>query len=206
MKHTTIYNDPHKRTKVTEPWAYWDGAFTDEELQAIIEYCDAQGVQQSTIMESSDPIEVEKHRISQIAFHNRTPETAWIFDRLNFIIQSINEMYYGYELNGYATFQYTTYDSTREGRYDWHMDMALGDSKGNLDIEPRKLSLTMMLNDDYEGGEFQINDGKENDPITVPKVKGRAVLFPSFLIHRVAPVTKGRRLSIVVWVLGPKFQ
>jgi PKHD-type hydroxylase len=206
MKYTTIYNDPYNRTKITQPWAYWDGAFTDEELKTIIEYCDAQGVHQSSIMESSDPIEVEKHRVSQTAFHNRSADTAWIFDRLNFIIQSVNEMYYGFDLNGYASFQYTTYDSAREGRYDWHMDMSLGDVSSNADIEPRKLSLSLILNDDYEGGEFQINNGNADDPIILPKIKGRVILFPSFMIHRVTPVTSGRRLSIVVWALGPKFQ
>jgi PKHD-type hydroxylase len=77
--------------------------------------------------------------------------------------------------------------------------------KYGLDAEPRKLSLTLLLNDDFEGGEFQVNDGKEEMAITVPMNKGRVVLFPSFMIHRVKPVTKGVRKSLVVWVLGPKF-
>ena len=72
-------------------------------------------------------------------------------------------------------------------------------------VQPRKLSLSLALNDDFEGGEFQINEGKETNPITVPMHKGRVVLFPSFMIHRVTPITKGTRKSIVVWVNGPKF-
>ena len=110
--------------------------------------------------------------------------------------------FYNFHLNGYSQFQYTTYDST--GRYDWHTDIALGEKFGN-DAEPRKLSFTMLLNDDFEGGEFQINTGKEESAVTVDLKKGKIVMFPSFMIHRVTPITKGVRKSLVVWVMGPKF-
>ena len=204
MKYTTIYNDPWTRTKITEPWVYWDNAFTTEELDQIVAYCEAQGTELGTTFGSKDEEEIKKHRVSNVKFHNRSPETAWIFDRLNNVIQAINEQFYGFHLNGYPSFQYTTYDAEKEGRYDWHTDMEFGTSH-STDIEPRKLSLTFLLNDDFEGGQFQINRGKESTPIDVSCHKGRIILFPSFMIHRVAPVTKGIRRSIVVWVLGPKF-
>ena len=75
--------------------------------------------------------------------------------------------------------------------------------------ECRKLSVTFLLNDpkkDFKGGTFQINSGEEKNAESVPMRKGDIIVFPSFLIHRVAPVTKGTRKSIVVWVLGPKFR
>jgi PKHD-type hydroxylase len=71
------------------------------------------------------------------------------------------------------------------------------------------LSLTLCLNQegvDYEGGEFQINTGQEKDAENAPAIRGRCFLFPAFMIHRVAPVTKGKRKSLVVWTLGPKFR
>jgi len=204
-KYTTIYNDPYNRAKITLPFAYWDGAFSDEELNAVIEYCDSFGVEQSTLTGTTDIEEVKKYRESKIKFHQRNQDNGWIFDKLNFIIQSINEMYYGFDLNGYNVFQYTTYDAEDEGRYDWHMDMAMGHEQPGV-AEIRKLSLTLLLDDDFEGGEFQINGSNAHEPIIVPLQKGRAILFPSFMIHRVTPVTKGKRRSIVVWVVGPKFQ
>jgi PKHD-type hydroxylase len=85
------------------------------------------------------------------------------------------------------------------------MDICLGKQKEPSALV-RKLSLSLLLNDDFEGGEFHINQGNEKQPIIVPTKKGRAILFPSFMIHRVTPVTKGIRRSLVVWVLGPKFQ
>jgi PKHD-type hydroxylase len=87
------------------------------------------------------------------------------------------------------------------------MDTCLGTN--NLPegmIQPRKLSFTLLLNDDFEGGEFMVNLGNENDAIHVEIPKGRLIAFPSFIIHSVKPVTKGFRKSIVIWVSGPKFR
>jgi PKHD-type hydroxylase len=204
MKYTTIYNDPWTRAKITFPWVYWDNGFTEEEIQKIVDYCEEQGTEFGSTFGSKTEEDTKRHRVSNVKFHNRNENTAWIFDRLNGIIQSINEQFYGYELNGYGSFQYTTYDAETEGRYDWHTDMEFTTGH-SIDIEPRKLSMTLLLNDDFEGGEFQINIGKEENMITVPSIKGRAIFFPSFMIHRVKPITKGTRRSLVVWVLGPKF-
>jgi PKHD-type hydroxylase len=206
MSYTTIYNDPFSRAKAIEPWAFWDNAFTTEELKKIEDYCDEQGTKRGTLFGKQDIDDVEKHRTSNVGFHDRNTDTAWIFDRLNFVIQSANEMFFNYHLNGYSFFQYTTYNAEELGRYDWHMDIALaGGSRVNNDPQPRKLSLTLMLNDDFEGGNFQINVSKEENSETIDVPKGRAILFPSFILHRVTPVTKGVRKSLVIWTLGPKF-
>lgn len=202
MKFTTIYNDPYTRVIQTYPWAYWDGAFTEEELKKVEEYCDGHQLERAKTVGSTDEKEVEKVRKSNVLFFKRNSDTAWIFDKLNFILQSANEMFYGFDLNGYESFQYTTYSGNEKGRYDWHMDMNMGCEQT---AQTRKLSLTLLLNDDFEGGEFEINGGNHKKPIAVQTQKGRAILFPSFMIHRVKPVTKGTRKSIVVWCLGPKF-
>ncbi len=202
MTYTTLYNNPWQRSQIMFPYVTWDNGFTDEDLKAIIDYCDSSGTEQGVTFGAQSKEDIEKHRVSNVKFHGRNENTAWIFDKLNFIIQAANEQFYNFHLNGYSNFQYTTYDAN--GRYDWHTDMAFGEKFGN-DAEPRKLSLSLALNDDFEGGEFQINNGKEETPLAVPMQKGRVVLFPSFMIHRVTPVTKGIRKSLVVWCLGPKF-
>ena len=94
--------------------------------------------------------------------------------------------------------------SDLKGEYNWHMDMCLNHMPPDM-YDTRKLSMTLQLNDDFEGGEFQINNGDEAGAIAPEMKKGRALLFPSFMCHRVKPVTKGIRRSIVVWVVGPKF-
>ena len=74
----------------------------------------------------------------------------------------------------------------------------------------RKLSMTVLLNDNYEGGDFQfvqINSGKLK--IDTPEFNGKAgsvIVFPSDMEHRVTPVTKGIRYSLVAWFIGPPFK
>jgi PKHD-type hydroxylase len=72
---------------------------------------------------------------------------------------------------------------------------------------PRKLSMAMLLSDpsEFEGGEFQVKTTSD-DVQTLEVKKGRAWFFPSYMLHRVTPVTKGVRRSLVLWVGGPQFK
>ena len=63
----------------------------------------------------------------------------------------------------------------------------------------RKLSMTIVLNNDYEGGEFQFFNYKDQ---LIKEKKGTVIVFPSYMVHRVRPVTKGTRYSLVVWFCG----
>lgn len=201
--YNQLYNDPMERLQHTYGWAYWDGAFTDQDLQNVITQCEAKEKTSGTTIGSKDAEESRQFRISNVSFHTRDNNTEWFFDKLNGVISALNERFYNYNLNGYADFQYTTYDAAEQGRYDWHMDMTHGK---NFQVPSRKLSVVMPLNDDFEGGEFQINTSGEDKAETLPMRKGRVIVFPSYIMHRVTPVTKGIRRSIVVWVVGPKFQ
>lgn len=203
--YTSIYNNPRERSLTTYTWVYWDGSFTTEELDKIMQYCQEKETEPSSILGSTKKEDVEKVRVSSVHFHHRDNNTSWIFDRLNASILLLNERFYGFNLNGYDSFQYTEYDGSRQGKYDWHMDMQLGP---NTLGETRKLSIILNLtepNKDYEGGSFQFNTGMEEEPDTVFFPRGRIIAFPSWMIHRVTPVTRGIRRSLVIWVTGPKF-
>ena len=89
--------------------------------------------------------------------------------------------------------------------YEFHTDSYSShhfkDSHGKV----RKLSMTVQLNDDYEGGEFQVARccrGKLQTE-TMEKAKGTVIVFPSSLEHRVKKVTSGERYSLVAWFKGP---
>ena len=86
------------------------------------------------------------------------------------------------------------------GFFEWHMDFGAGN------ISNRKLSITVQLSDpeEYEGGELQFMINQ--NIITAPKEKGTAIIFPSFALHRVTPVTSGVRKSIVGWIGGPPYK
>jgi len=84
------------------------------------------------------------------------------------------------------------------GHYNWHMD-----SKAPVNNEQRKLSISILLNDDFEGGGLEIESNKDEN---VLKYQGDIVVFPSFLQHRVLPVTAGTRYTAVSWAYGPTFR
>jgi PKHD-type hydroxylase len=200
-----ISNNPNQRARSIYSCIDFHAAFTPEELERIIAECAKHGVERGTISESVFNDEIRK---SNIKFHNRNEENSWIFERLNWVIETVNEDFFNFDLNGYDSFQYAEYDSAEQGKYDFHMDMWLGDDIPPNSVGTRKLSLTFLLSEpdvDFEGGDFQILvDG--NPPQTIEMKKGQIAAFPSFIIHRVTPVTKGERKSIVVWVEGPKFR
>jgi len=148
----------------------------------------------------------EAIRISNVKFYYPNEETFWIFEKLNYIIELNNQHVWNFDLNGYDSFQYTEYYASEGGKYDFHADLEYSERQKS-DPQTRKLSLSVILNEpgvDFEGGEFQILLG--NDPITIPQTTGAVFFFPSWVLHRVTPVTKGTRKSMVVWVTGPKFR
>ena len=133
-------------------------------------------------------------------------ELNWFYEKLEELVFQVNQSVYKYELSTMMEPSiYLRYDGKEGGKYDPHMDMGT-----NYPTSLRKLSSTIFINDDYEGGEL-IFDGlgkgaDGEDIVYYPKTPGTIVFFPSFLIHRVKPVTKGTRKSIVIWVVGPKFR
>jgi len=138
-------------------------------------------------------------RRSKIWWLPKTDEFHEIYKLLFELIINCNNDFYRFKLSEIAEhIQYTVYNESDEGHYDWHIDMGPGKQR-------RKLSLVVQLSDpsEYEGGELQINTGN----IIVPeKEKGTVILFPSYLLHRVTPVTKGTRRSLVLWIEGPAFE
>lgn len=97
-------------------------------------------------------------------------------------------------------FQYTEYSNNQ--KYDWHIDNRFDED------DVRKLSFTMLLTDDHEGGDFQFELGSPGDALritTISMKKGDLVIFPSYVWHRVTPVKDGTRKSLVGWCRGPQF-
>jgi predicted 2-oxoglutarate/Fe(II)-dependent dioxygenase YbiX len=93
---------------------------------------------------------------------------------------------------------YLKYDV--DGHYYAHVDTFIKPD----DVECRKLTVLMFLNDDFEGGKLFLQNGHEK--IYPPQGAGTCLVFPSFMLHGVEPVTKGIRRSIVTWLVGPWFK
>lgn len=207
MKNNGLHNYPDERRRVTYSTVTWDGAFSDEELAKIVDYCESRPPDDGKLIDRGDERltkSVRKSDIRFVRYDQKNADVRWIFERLNFVISSINDRFYGFDLNGYNIFQYTTYSVS--GHYDWHVDLCHDLERLPDEMqEPRKLSLSLLLNNEFTGGEFQFSVGCEANPVTLATPRGRSVVFPSWIPHRICPILSGVRKSLVVWVVGPKF-
>lgn len=208
-----LYLFPKERAGVTYPFVYWDDMFNEEEIKKVIDYCETLEKMDGTTIGKGGVQETgNEARVSTIAWANPNGENQWIFDRFLWVADRLNERFYEFDLNGFESFQYTVYNANKKnpGKYDYHMDTIMGLDKPIEMLETRKLSMSLILSDpdEYEGGEFYMQTGSPDKDklLKMEQKKGRCLAFPSFMIHGVAPVTKGTRRSIVVWVEGPKFK
>lgn len=94
--------------------------------------------------------------------------------------------------------EYLIYDM--DGHYHAHVDTMMNPKAE----EVRKLTVLAFLNDDFEGGKLFLQNG--SDKFYPPQEAGSVLVFPSFVLHGVEPVTKGIRRSIVTWMVGPWFK
>jgi len=193
------------------PWAYCDDVFSEKELDILNSSKYQNNLTDSVVVSASKEngisSEISDYRNSKSSFIFPTEETFWIFQKLNDVILSINNKMFKYDLFGFDKIQYTKYSAN--GHYKKHSDYIYGQivKPSETPYVPmvRKLSLTMFLNEDYEGGDFVLHyDGRSE--VCLEKKRGRIIFFPSDIIHEVTEVTSGERRSIVVWVMGPPWK
>ena len=148
-------------------------------------------------------------RISELCWANE----QWIYDMIWPYMEHANEdAGWGYHIKAAESNQITRYE--KGGYYSFHSD-GLGDKlsvykepdKPFMNSHVRKLSMSIFLNDDFEGGDFEFASYSKEQCIVSPikPERGSLVVFPSAIEHRVTPVTKGTRYSLVTWFLGPPF-
>ena len=125
----------------------------------------------------------------------------WVYDLIIPYMFTANEQAgWKYNIVAAQDCQVTRY--TKDGFYGWHIDGIGSHNELDGDGNTRKLSMSIILNSDYEGGDFEMRGLKNK----VPRLEeGSIIVFPSFLEHRVTPVTKGIRYSLVTWFVGPPY-
>ena len=191
---------------ITEPkWKSWivetkEPLFTPEQCQMVIECGRRQKPQQAQVGmgKPSGGLDTKKRTttISWLPFD----EMKEMYAQVDSFIQKSNRNHFGFEdIKITEQAQFTEYPEG--GFYNWHMDTDV-----NMIHEPpvRKISMTVLLSPEnqFEGGELEITA-----PGKSAKLKqGHAIIFASFLAHRVAPVTRGVRQSLVMWFGGTPFK
>ena len=188
--------------KITEPkWKSYvvetlGPIFTEKLCKEVIDLSRTLKKEQGKIKEAGEYDKKRRHStISWIPFNKMQP----MYDDLIHLIQKINRNHFGFN-NLQITEEAQVSEYSKGQFYHWHTDSSIDMVK-----EPpvRKLSMTLLLNDPskFEGGNLEIA-GKTLSPMK----QGHAAIFASFLQHRVTPVTKGVRKSLVVWFSGEPFK
>ena len=177
----------------------------DSFIKKVESYMKWQKIEDATIQWNDDTGIHPEMRKSKIHWMNN-PEFQRvlipIYQEVVAKVRHVNDRYWGYRVDGWEPFQYTEYDESYKGYYDWHMDSG---PKNPMEDRARKISFSLGLNDadEYEGGELVLNLGSKSIH-SYRLSKGEALVFPSHILHKVTPVTKGFRKVIVGWGLGPR--
>lgn len=151
----------------------------------------------------------EALRETELAFFPQRPEFAWLYEPVLQCIQAANAKFWNFRLTGLERVQYGIYNPGQF--YGWHIDQHPNPyEEGPYKGLTRKLSLSLQLTDDeaYDGGDFELREPGEEDVVQRPdgiRPRGSVIIFPSFVFHRVTPVTRGVRRSLVAWFIGPPF-
>jgi len=141
-------------------------------------------------------------RHCQVRWLPEGDEFGWVNDRLIDIVAVQNREHFYFDLWGIdEQLQLLDYEGGEGGFFDWHSD------RGHAGFaRVRKLSISVQLSDpaDYEGGALELNPG--GTIAEAPRSIGTATIFAAYVLHRVAPVTKGRRHALTAWFHGPHFR
>jgi len=176
-------------------WQMWSGGMSDSNISIILTEASKLNTKAASTFNDADAAV-------------RSSDVAWLSGNRN--IQSIlweyvkvaNENAFNFQVENICDIQYTEYHSNKGGHYDWHIDV---NWNGDEPLD-RKLSVTVQLSDpsEYEGGGFEFAECETPDASS--RQKGTVLVFPSYLQHRVLPITRGTRKSLVAWFEGPRWQ
>lgn len=141
-------------------------------------------------------------RRADLAWLDDIPEAAWVMDKMVRLVAEANRAAFRFDLDDFAeSAQVARYGADRQGHFDWHADIGAGPLAAR-----RKLTVVVQLSDpaDYQGGVLELRP--DSNVAQAAVARGTATVFPSFVLHRVTPVTIGTRWSLTLWAHGPGFR
>ena len=198
---------------------YFKSAIPPKICDDIIEYGKSQQ-EQIALTGEHDPEKDSEQNIKDISKKRKSNivwmDDPWIYKEIQPYVNTANiNAGWNFQWDRSESCQFTKYKLNQF--YDWHCDSWVKpyDKPESPDHgKIRKLSVTVSLSDDtdYEGGDFEFDFRNAYDGSNQPQIckeirpKGSIVVFPSFVWHRVKPVTSGTRYSLVIWNLGWPFK
>jgi PKHD-type hydroxylase len=176
--------------------------FTPKQCQMIVDAGHQQKLEEAKVGGGAGGKHDTKKRVTTISWipFAKMPDMYKQIENQISIVNLNHFMFDGVTLTEPA--QFTEYP--KGGFYDWHMDLNAFGQEGQNPI--RKISMTLLLSDpkDFTGGDLLFSEMDNEKPL--PLKQGQAIFFASFLRHKVAPVKKGIRRSMVMWFGGTPFK
>jgi predicted 2-oxoglutarate/Fe(II)-dependent dioxygenase YbiX len=184
----------HAETDYT--YWYFPDAMTSEAAKKLIESLESQsdGEHAGVGSEFNNVVDKKIRDVKRVCL----PSYRGIGATMVGLGMSANHQAWKFDITHSNQTDYLKYNT--DGHYHAHVDTFIKPS----DPECRKLTVLIFLNNDFEGGRLYIQTGHKK--IYPPQNPGGCLVFPSFMVHGVEPVTKGVRRSIVTWLVGPWFR
>jgi PKHD-type hydroxylase len=197
-----------KDTNEPQRYYWFKKALTKGEVEKVMKLVSKlpEAKKATTLSRSND--DKDYVRSSRVKWIPKNSDFDWLYKRMIYLAEQANNDLWKFNLySAPEEIQYTEYHASEKGHYNWHQDIGAG--RASL----RKVSITIQMSDsdEYEGGDLEISTGGDEDGGLYssqrgPRGLGVGVLFPSFLMHRVSPITKGVRKSLVLWVGGEHYK
>jgi predicted 2-oxoglutarate/Fe(II)-dependent dioxygenase YbiX len=180
---------------------FWQDIFSENQIKEINNIIDNNFESFESENLIAKDLQGNKKKHSVVKIINFKELKTQLNDFKNTFIQAAN-LKFGYEIFDITDFEklhFNIYSSKNNSKYDWHIDA----SGSNL----YDIKLTVLINlsmNVYEGGQFELFCGNQYE---VPQLNksGNAIMFKSYINHRVLPITKGERRTLTIFLKGPKF-
>ncbi len=179
----------------------WHGLFSAAELERVERHCDSLALEQARVTGDG----YNSIRSTKVAWvHRNSGVTESLYDKMEQIVLRLNVEHFRSDLSGLTTLQHAIYSQLEAGYFDWHIDY--GRDSNDPGQEPRKITLSLQLSDAeaYDGCDLEIRAAHLID--VAPRQRGALVAFRANALHRVTPITRGIRKSLVAWAAGPEYR
>jgi|TARA_R110001583_G_scaffold190296_1_gene354454 predicted 2-oxoglutarate/Fe(II)-dependent dioxygenase YbiX len=167
----------------------------EEDVKSFMEITERVEPNKGEVFKGSEMVVDKNYR--DVDVYQIESEEESLYNVLQKVARTSNG-YFNYDINGIEKAQVMKYTAPSNG-YGWHIDIGADGIAAQ-----RKIAVSILLNEDYAGGEMAFRTGERIDKI-VPKT-GEVVAFSSFISHCVRPITKGERYAVVAWFTGPHFK
>ena len=174
-------------------------ALTPAECDGLVALCAAAPSRDAGLVRGATAHQIRR---AELVWLDDLPQAAWVMDRMVRLVGQANREAFGFDLTEFAeSAQVARYGAERQGHFDWHSDIGAGTL-----ARKRKLTVVVQLSDpgEYDGGTLELRP--DSNVAQAPRDRGTAIIFPSFVLHRVTPVTGGTRWSLTLWSHGPAFR